>query len=56
MFEVGVSHAVRFKTDIPAEAMAEDGERQMSHRWGWSKNKWSQESEQTQILDMIFYS
>lgn len=32
MFEVGASHAGHFKTDILAEAMVEDDERQMDHR------------------------
>lgn len=56
MFEVGASHAVCFKKDILAEAIVEDDERQMNHRWGRNKNKWSKENEQTQILEMIFYS
>lgn len=32
MFEVGASCAGHFKTDILAEAMVEDDERQMDHR------------------------
>lgn len=55
MFEVGATHVVRFKTDILAEAIVEDDERQMNCRWGWNKNKWNKENEQTQILEMIFY-
>lgn len=56
MFEVGMSHVVHFRTDILAEAIVEDDERQMNHRWGWNKNKWNKENEQTPILEMIFYS
>lgn len=37
MFEVGGSHVVRFKTDILAEAIVGDDERQMNHRWGWNE-------------------
>lgn len=32
MFEVGANHVVRFKTDILAEAIVEDDERQMNCR------------------------
>lgn len=32
MFEVGASCAVHFKTDILAEAIVEDDEKQMNHR------------------------
>lgn len=32
MLEVGASHVVRFKTDILAEVIEEDDERQMTHR------------------------
>lgn len=56
MFEVGTSHVVHLKTDILAEAIVEDDERQMNRRWERNENKWSKENEQTPILEMIFSS